>query len=230
MIVQHLGATSEHQDTSSRWTGGWRPSSQGASSGTARKLRAPVPPSSRGRSKVQHVEQEAGWTVPEDRLRADVAAAGGADAKAGGMSHVIIIGGGAWTRHRTSSEPWSHGRGPRAPIDAGGQRPKHAGVWLGPRPRGERLARLRACDDAPPGETRLGDRTVAASDTYGTRWIYADGMRHPAPMSPPALLRSTDSLASETAIAARATHPSRPGRPERRCIRRATPWTTAFGR
>lgn len=36
----------------------------------------------------------------------------------------------------------------------------------------------------------LSDATVGASDSYGTRWIFADGELHPAPMSPPALLRS----------------------------------------
>lgn len=36
----------------------------------------------------------------------------------------------------------------------------------------------------------LADRTVPASDNYGTRWIFAEGEMHPAPMSPPALLKS----------------------------------------
>ncbi|MCB9766337.1 MAG: protoporphyrinogen oxidase [Alphaproteobacteria bacterium] len=50
--------------------------------------------------------------------------------------------------------------------------------------------------DSEPAMSRLLDiaglsaQVVPASDRYKTRWIYADGAMHPAPLSPPALLRS----------------------------------------
>jgi protoheme ferro-lyase len=77
LVVQHLGATSEHRDTvvsldrllaeaaAERglvWT---RASAPGARPTFIHALAA----------RVQHVEREVEWTVPEDRLRADVAAA-----------------------------------------------------------------------------------------------------------------------------------------------------------
>lgn len=55
-----------------------------------------------------------------------------------------------------------------------------ANGWLNSEPAMGRLIELAG----------LGDRIVAANDKYGTRWIYADGALHPAPLSPPALLRS----------------------------------------
>jgi len=77
LVVQHLGATSEHRDTlvaldahlaaeaearGLSWTRAGAP-------GTRPTFIHAVA------ARVQHVERAAGWTVPEDRLRADVAAA-----------------------------------------------------------------------------------------------------------------------------------------------------------
>ena len=84
LIVQHLGATSEHQDTLIALD------RELAAAARARGLqwhRAEAPGTRPTfihavAARVQHVEREAGWTVPEDRLRADVAAAWAArDAK-----------------------------------------------------------------------------------------------------------------------------------------------------
>ena len=84
MIVQHLGATSEHQDTLIALD------RELAAAARARGLQwhRTEAPGTRPTfihavaARVQHVEREAGWTVPEDRLRADVAAAWAArDAK-----------------------------------------------------------------------------------------------------------------------------------------------------
>lgn len=55
-----------------------------------------------------------------------------------------------------------------------------ANGWLDNEPAMGRLLELAG----------LTDRIVRANDTFGTRWIFADGAMQPAPMSPPALLRS----------------------------------------
>ena len=87
LVVQHLGATSEHHDTQVTLD------QQLADAARALGLewtRAPAPHTRPTlvhaiAARVQAVERDAGWTVPEDRLRADVAAAWAAiDAGAGG--------------------------------------------------------------------------------------------------------------------------------------------------
>ncbi len=55
-----------------------------------------------------------------------------------------------------------------------------ANGWLNSEPAMGRLLALGG----------LQDRLVPANDAYATRWIFADGALHPAPLSPPALLRS----------------------------------------
>lgn len=55
-----------------------------------------------------------------------------------------------------------------------------ANGWLDNEPAVGRLLALLGPEAAP----------VGASDRYGTRWIYSGGAMHPAPLSPPALLRS----------------------------------------
>lgn len=77
LVVQHLGATSEHRDTLVTLD------AHLSAVATARGLswtRARAPGTRPTfihavAARVQHVEREAGWSVPEDRLRADVAAA-----------------------------------------------------------------------------------------------------------------------------------------------------------
>ena len=108
------------------------------------------------------------------------------------MSHVIIIGGGT-SGLATANLLQSRGHTvevlERQSTPGGNVRSTRESGWVLDHAANGWL-------DSEPAMTRLlerlglGDRTVAASDTYGTRWIYADGMRHPAPMSPPALLRS----------------------------------------
>jgi hypothetical protein len=77
VVVQHLGATSEHRDTvvtldrvladAARERGlAW---TRAAAPGSRPTLMRAVA------DRVQTVEREAEWTVPEDRLRAEVAAA-----------------------------------------------------------------------------------------------------------------------------------------------------------
>ena len=55
-----------------------------------------------------------------------------------------------------------------------------ANGWLDSEPAMDRLLAL----------LELGDATIRASDAYGTRWIFADGQLHPAPLSPPAMIKT----------------------------------------
>lgn len=108
------------------------------------------------------------------------------------MSKVVIVGGGMSglaaamvLRHRGHSvqvlEKASAPGGHVCSTRTRGYVLDHAANgWLDSEPAMHRLLAL----------VGLSGSTVAASDTYGTRWIFADGAMHPAPMSPPALLRS----------------------------------------
>lgn len=108
------------------------------------------------------------------------------------MSHVIVIGAGVsglatatvlrQRGHTVEVLEKRHSAGGhvQSTREAGWVLDHAANGWLDSEPA---MARLL-------DHLGLADRTIPASDTYGTRWIFADGDLHPAPLSPPALLRS----------------------------------------
>lgn len=108
------------------------------------------------------------------------------------MSHVLVVGAGisglaaaTFLRHRghtvgvLEAGP-APGGNVRTTRERGYVLDHAANGWLDSEPAMGRLLALVGLDGA----------TVPAADTYGTRWIYADAQLHPAPMSPPQMLRT----------------------------------------
>jgi len=108
------------------------------------------------------------------------------------MSHIIVVGAGI---SGLAAATFLQRRGhtvevlERADVAGGNVRTTRergytldhaANGWLNSEPAMGRLLELIG----------LADATISASDNYSTRWIFAEGALHPAPMSPNALLKS----------------------------------------